>query len=80
MNLVRETLVLLELKSTWKLHFALSSKSNENAWERVLKTADCIEKLLVDTVGREKRRKAHSGILGRKTTKTLQMNSNESYD
>ena len=65
MNLVRETLVLLELKSTWKLHFALSSKYNENACERVLKTADCIEKLLVDTVGREKRRKAHSGILGR---------------
>ena len=63
----RDTLVLLELKSTWKL----SSKSNENAWQRVLQTADCIEKLLVETVGR---RKVHSGILGRKTTKTPQMN------
>ena len=75
MNLVRETLVLLELKSKWKLHFALSSKSNENAWQRVLKTADCTEKLLVETIGREKR-KVHSGILGRKTTNA----SNESYD
>ena len=50
----RDTLALLELKSTRKLCFAISSKSNENMWQRVLKTADCIGKLLVETVGREK--------------------------